>query len=105
MYFFPASATIPQKFRRRRNDGIRSKRTSLCALLCPALGVRRLSLIHIFEAAEEFTLIVKETNTITPEAESLGIGTNENLPALNIVLEEGASLDITVDKMCIRDRD
>lgn len=45
-----------------------------------------------FEAAEEFTLIVKETNTITPEAESIGIGTNENLPALNIVLEEGASL-------------
>lgn len=50
-----------------------------------------------FEAAEEFTLIVKGTNTITPEAESIGIGTNENLPALNIVLEEGASLDITVD--------
>lgn len=50
-----------------------------------------------FEAAEEFTLIVKGTNTITPEAESIGIGTNENLPALNIVLEEDASLDITVD--------
>lgn len=50
-----------------------------------------------FEAAEEFTLIVKGTNTITPEAGSIGIGTNENLPALNIVLEEGALLDITVD--------
>lgn len=50
-----------------------------------------------FEATEEFTLIVKGTNTITPEAEIIGIGTNENMPALNIVLEEGASLDITVD--------
>lgn len=50
-----------------------------------------------FEATEEFTLIVKGTNTITPEAEIIGIGTSGNLPALNIVLEEGASLDITVD--------
>ena len=50
-----------------------------------------------FEATEEFTLIVKGTNTITPESGSIGIGTNANLPALNIVLEEGASLDITAD--------
>ena len=50
-----------------------------------------------FEATEEFTLIVKGTNTITPETGIIGIGTNQNLPTLNIVLEEGASLDITVD--------
>ena len=42
-----------------------------------------------FEATEEFTLIVKGTNTITPEAEIIGIGTSGNLPALNIVLEGG----------------
>ena len=50
-----------------------------------------------FEATEEFTLIVKGTNTIAPPTNTIGIGTNVNLPALNIVLEEGASLDITVD--------
>ena len=50
-----------------------------------------------FEATEEFTLIVKGTNTITSKSGHIGIGTNANLPALNIVLEEGASLDITAD--------
>ncbi|MFR5865848.1 MAG: hypothetical protein ACLUFV_12275 [Acutalibacteraceae bacterium] len=49
-----------------------------------------------FEATEEFTLIVKGTNTITPETGIIGIGTNQNPPTLNIVLEEGP-LDITVD--------
>lgn len=49
-----------------------------------------------FEADEEFTLIVKGTNTIMPADRSIGIGTKNTLPKLNIVLEENASLTITV---------
>ncbi len=50
-----------------------------------------------FEAGEEFTLIVKGTNTVAPTSGEVGITTAEGMPKLNILLEEGASLTITAD--------